>query len=205
MEIQLTLDREQNCWKTVTLSGLGKGTEIWTHAIPTGENQIKVVVDFFVPKLPSFLKAVFAPRYQEVYKQLYKEDLMMMQGRQSALNFLNDRNINNSIQKTDQAQLLGNEKDIRNVLPMNFEFENKPYCLVQHDNKLTAFSSMCPHMLGPLNEGNLHNGVVECPWHGYKFDIVSGEAVNGHKCKLNPAPNIFIDSNTGNIFAKLQE
>jgi len=62
MEIKLTLDREQNCWKTVTLSGLGKGTEIWTHAIPTGENQIKVVVDFFVPKLPSFLKAVFAPR-----------------------------------------------------------------------------------------------------------------------------------------------
>ncbi len=40
-----------------------------------------------------------------------------------------------------------------------------------------AIDNSCPHAGGPLGEGKLCEGVVECPWHGWKFDVASGERV----------------------------
>ncbi|MBX3301727.1 MAG: Rieske 2Fe-2S domain-containing protein [Nitrospira sp.] len=40
-----------------------------------------------------------------------------------------------------------------------------------------AIDNSCPHAGGPLGEGALCEGVVECPWHGWKFDVTSGERV----------------------------
>jgi nitrite reductase/ring-hydroxylating ferredoxin subunit len=33
------------------------------------------------------------------------------------------------------------------------------------------------HMGGPLAEGKLEEYIVQCPWHGSRFDIRSGEVV----------------------------
>ncbi|GEM_PF-4952810 len=63
MTLELRLDKSKNRWITKTLAGFGKGTEIWTHAIPISPNKIKVIVDFYVPKLPRFLKAKYAGQY----------------------------------------------------------------------------------------------------------------------------------------------
>ena len=40
-----------------------------------------------------------------------------------------------------------------------------------------ALDNACPHAGGPLGEGKLCGTEVECPWHGWKFSIVSGERV----------------------------
>ena len=40
-----------------------------------------------------------------------------------------------------------------------------------------AVDNACPHAGGPLGEGKLCGTEVECPWHGWKFSIVSGERV----------------------------
>lgn len=40
-----------------------------------------------------------------------------------------------------------------------------------------AIDNTCPHAGGPLGEGKLCGTEVECPWHGWKFSIVSGERV----------------------------
>lgn len=40
-----------------------------------------------------------------------------------------------------------------------------------------AIDNSCPHAGGPLGEGKLCERVVECPWHGWKFDVISGERV----------------------------
>jgi nitrite reductase/ring-hydroxylating ferredoxin subunit len=45
-------------------------------------------------------------------------------------------------------------------------------------------------MLGPLQNSDVKDGLVECPWHGYQFDVKTRECVTGQKCKLAPAPNI---------------
>ncbi|MBI3413463.1 MAG: non-heme iron oxygenase ferredoxin subunit [Candidatus Aenigmarchaeota archaeon] len=38
-----------------------------------------------------------------------------------------------------------------------------------------ATSNTCLHKGGPLGEGSLDNSVVTCPWHGWQYDITTGE------------------------------
>lgn len=38
-----------------------------------------------------------------------------------------------------------------------------------------ALDNACPHRGGPLSEGELENGVVVCPWHGWQFKVNTGE------------------------------
>jgi nitrite reductase/ring-hydroxylating ferredoxin subunit len=45
------------------------------------------------------------------------------------------------------------------------------------DGTFYAIDNACPHAGGPLGEGKLNDTVVECPWHGWKFSVVSGERV----------------------------
>jgi nitrite reductase (NADH) small subunit/3-phenylpropionate/trans-cinnamate dioxygenase ferredoxin subunit len=40
-----------------------------------------------------------------------------------------------------------------------------------------AIDNACPHAGGPLGEGKLHGTVVQCPWHGWKFDVANGQRV----------------------------
>jgi nitrite reductase/ring-hydroxylating ferredoxin subunit len=197
MELELRLYREKNCWITRTTAGLGKGTEIWTHAFELDENKIKIVVDFYIPKLPNFLKNLYAEKLVQTYAQLYDEDLWMMATRQNELDRIK---LGKSIEQFESIEL-GLLVEVENQLPLTFSFNNNPYKLVKLDNKLLAFSTTCPHMLGPLQDSDIDQGIVECPWHGYKFDVKSRHCISGAKCKLAPAPKIFIDEKLGLVKA----
>ncbi|MSQ11634.1 MAG: non-heme iron oxygenase ferredoxin subunit [Dehalococcoidia bacterium] len=41
--------------------------------------------------------------------------------------------------------------------------------------QLFAVSEVCPHVEGPLSEGPLEGEEVECPWHGSRFNVKTGE------------------------------
>lgn len=41
-----------------------------------------------------------------------------------------------------------------------------------------ALSDMCPHMGGPLSEGEIVGGAVTCPWHGWRYDAATGTRVD---------------------------
>lgn len=200
MELELKLDRDKHRWITRTLSGLGKGSEIWTHAIPLEDHKIKVIVDFYVPKLPKFLKSMYESEYIKTYAKLYDEDLWMMATRQHELDRLKNRKApeNKEILNTSTIHL-GSEADVSQALPMEFTLQGHPYRLIKLENEWIAHSSTCPHMLGPLQNSDIKNGQVECPWHGYMFDVKTRECTTGQKCKLAPAPKVLIDQ--GNVIA----
>jgi nitrite reductase (NADH) small subunit len=44
------------------------------------------------------------------------------------------------------------------------------------DDTIVAFESVCPHKAGPLGEGRIREGIVACPWHGFRFDLKTGKA-----------------------------
>lgn len=44
---------------------------------------------------------------------------------------------------------------------------------------LVAFDDRCTHHGGPLSDGTLSCGVVQCPWHGSQFDVATGRIVAG--------------------------
>lgn len=46
------------------------------------------------------------------------------------------------------------------------------------DGTFYAVDNACPHAGGPLGEGKLRDGgLVECPWHGWRFSIATGQRV----------------------------
>ena len=42
-----------------------------------------------------------------------------------------------------------------------------------------AIDAHCPHAAGPLHDGIVADSCVTCPLHGRRFDLTTGEALNG--------------------------
>jgi nitrite reductase/ring-hydroxylating ferredoxin subunit len=40
----------------------------------------------------------------------------------------------------------------------------------------------------------VRDGIVECPWHGYRYDIRTRRCVSGANCSLAPAPKILVSA-----------
>jgi nitrite reductase/ring-hydroxylating ferredoxin subunit len=47
----------------------------------------------------------------------------------------------------------------------------------QGDETIVAFDSLCPHMQAPFRFGRVVNGEVICPWHFFRFNVLTGETV----------------------------
>lgn len=47
------------------------------------------------------------------------------------------------------------------------------------DGRLNALADRCNHMDGPLHEGKVIEGCIECPWHGSRFRLEDGANVQG--------------------------
>ena len=45
--------------------------------------------------------------------------------------------------------------------------------------KFCALHNTCLHKGGPLGEGTLEGNVVTCPWHGWQWDVTTGQNAMG--------------------------
>ncbi len=43
------------------------------------------------------------------------------------------------------------------------------------DGTFYALDGVCPHQGGPLGKGKLCGAIITCPWHGWQFDVTSGQ------------------------------
>lgn len=88
------------------------------------------------------------------------------------------------------------------------------------DGELVAWHNNCAHMRGPICQGRIFKRVVEpvgddgttrmlsfgeqshivCPWHGYEFDLKTGEHPGSSRHRLRKA-NLKIDN--GDVFVVL--
>lgn len=50
--------------------------------------------------------------------------------------------------------------------------EDKIVALFNIDGELVAVDGICPHQGGPLARGQINDGAVTCPWHGWRFQLV---------------------------------
>ncbi len=46
------------------------------------------------------------------------------------------------------------------------------------DGQVFALRDICPHRAAPLSAGQLKNGTVECPYHGWRFDTHDGRCTD---------------------------
>lgn len=56
--------------------------------------------------------------------------------------------------------------------------DGREIALFNLNGSIYALDNLCPHMGGPLGEGEIENSIVTCPWHGWQFDIRTGICEN---------------------------
>ena len=66
-------------------------------------------------------------------------------------------------------------KDIGPSSMKAVDVSGEKVCIINIEGKYYAIGNVCTHMGGPLNEGTLEGFEVQCPWHGSKFDVRTGE------------------------------
>ena len=91
-------------------------------------------------------------------------------------------------------------KDIPSTKMKQVHIDGENICVVNIEGKYYAIGSICTHEGGPLADGMLEGYEVECPWHGSKFDVRTGEVTNPPASEPEPSYEVKVDSN--NILIK---
>ena len=70
--------------------------------------------------------------------------------------------------------------DVPEGTGMVVEVDGKEVALFNKEGTFYAMDNTCRHQGGPLGEGYLEGSSVTCPWHGWEYDITTGD------CQTNP-------------------
>jgi nitrite reductase (NADH) small subunit len=84
--------------------------------------------------------------------------------------------------------------------PILFEIEGRCIGLIKTDQEVYAIRNVCPHKAAPICKGTvrgtmlpsapdtfvfgLENQVLQCPWHGWEFDLKTGTTLCPSKKRL---------------------
>ena len=86
-------------------------------------------------------------------------------------------------------------KDIPSSQMKSVEVSGEKICVVNVEGKYYAIGNVCTHVGGPLAEGTLEGYEVECPWHGSKFDVRTGEPTKPPARQSVPAYEVKLEGN----------
>ena len=64
-------------------------------------------------------------------------------------------------------------------VPTRAKAGNESLVLVRRGDAIQALHAVCAHAGGPLPEGKIVDGCIECPWHGSRFDLATGHLRRG--------------------------
>lgn len=61
--------------------------------------------------------------------------------------------------------------------PRRVDVDGTPVVLVRVGDTVYACGDTCAHRGGPLSDGRLSGTRLACPWHGWMYDVRTGECV----------------------------
>jgi nitrite reductase/ring-hydroxylating ferredoxin subunit len=195
-EIELIADRAAGHYVARTVEGAGAPSEIWTSLDPIASDRTAIQVEFCVEEMPEEALRKLGKGYVSLYTVLWNQDEEMMQTREHALA---DRRIERPKRVEASTVSLGRLDDVRSRLPLVVEFGERRFRIVELDGEFVAHSAECPHLLGPLDECEVVDGVISCPWHGYQFDLRTGKSADARSLQLRSAPQVVVDAATGQV------
>jgi len=177
--VELCVNREKSEYVARSYQDGQQISEIWTRLLPTqGHTEIEVTFDLpnILPEKKTKLESIFL----KLYTHLWDEDEEMMQQRETRLQQRFSGPAANTITVQKPLQL-----------PLNVTLGRGDWTLQEVGGRLIVHSAICPHLLGPLN-ATRDGKTVSCPWHGYEFDIHSGDCLTSRAapCRLKTPPNI---------------
>ena len=73
---------------------------------------------------------------------------------------------------------VGKTSDIAPGAVRVFVVDGQDVAVANVDGQFYAFADVCTHDGGPLAEGELDGCAIECPRHGARFDIATGQVLS---------------------------
>src|SRR3989344_751385 len=81
---------------------------------------------------------------------------------------------------------IGKKEDFQEDSGTLVEKEGKQIAVFNKNGKLFAIDHVCLHRQGPLAEGYVDDdNILTCPWHGWQYNIETGECLTSQGMKLN--------------------
>jgi nitrite reductase/ring-hydroxylating ferredoxin subunit/uncharacterized membrane protein len=71
------------------------------------------------------------------------------------------------------------ESELRENTPTRAMANGVPVLLYKSNGRVLAITATCPHLGGPLDEGKVVDGAIECPWHQSQLSLEDGSVVKG--------------------------
>jgi len=78
----------------------------------------------------------------------------------------------------EEYQRVAEKKELQEGGLLKVEADGEYIVLSMINGRIYAIDAVCSHEGGPLEDGTLDGYEVECPWHGSKFDVRTGEVTN---------------------------
>ncbi|MBV9181493.1 MAG: Rieske (2Fe-2S) protein [Acidobacteria bacterium] len=82
------------------------------------------------------------------------------------------------IKLTNEAELPGDGE------AKEFELAGKTICVANLKGRIMAIDNVCLHMGGPLGQGFIEGNKLVCPWHGWEYDLGTGQVADDPEAKL---------------------
>ncbi|MBA2719853.1 MAG: Rieske 2Fe-2S domain-containing protein [Chloroflexi bacterium] len=82
---------------------------------------------------------------------------------------------------------LGGLPDIPQGGPTKLKAGINELAVIRDGDRILAVHAQCAHAGGPLVEGSVVDGVIECPWHGSRFALADGHVRRGPAMYDQPA------------------
>jgi len=189
MLVELCVDDVKSQYVARTYQADKQISEIWTRLSDQGDNT-DIEVEFHVPDVPAESKDKLGEIYLKLYGRLWDEDEEMMVRRQLRLE---------QPMGPDHVEL-GTERELRAALPKTVRLKRGEFRIVEVEGELVVHSSICPHLLGPLEQAEIKDSCVTCPWHGYQFEVTTGQCLTAGQQHLQlPKPPKIWKSDSGNM------
>jgi Fe-S cluster biogenesis protein NfuA/nitrite reductase/ring-hydroxylating ferredoxin subunit len=81
--------------------------------------------------------------------------------------------------------------DLRDGKPFRMELKDgKSLVLLRIGEQISAFHNACAHQGLPIDGGSvdMEARTITCPWHGFRFDCMSGECLTAPQAQLEQVP-----------------
>lgn len=194
LELELRIDKTKARYRVRTLAGDGVGTEVWTLLEPLAPDSTQIEVRCYLPEKRSEKRDTLSESYRGACQRLWDKDEAMMQQRERLAGARRDRRRGGTL-----PIALGKLDRLLSRLPLLVDVEAETFRVVAVEGKLYAHATVCPHWQEPLSDVAVEDGCVRCPWHGFLFDVRSGESADGRALRLAPAPRVVVDPQTGDV------
>ena len=157
---------------------------MFEEIIPKGEKS-KTMIDWFIVSHPffKFIHGFLSRRYHRQLNILNKEDIPLRLRRTELRqrgfkfvyeepNFITANTLTHNVrppklkgQHRISLESISKDGSLTKISASNIDFLVRK----EEDGGIRVWTEACPHEGGPLSQGKICNGYIECPWHGLKF------------------------------------